>query len=301
MKTSPCICFALVAGALLLPPSASAVPGESELRVALAGGTLVAGTRATPAGRTLALRLENPAGAAIELPQPLQRRASLVDGPLPFTAGGELVGLAWLEGESRESYGVRFAPWLGAGWGEVEEISAPGPGSQLALAGVRLADGRLLLVWAAYDGSDDEIVAALRVPDGRWSEPTRIAEDNDTPDITPAVTAVGTGALVAWSRYAEGEYRVAVARFDGERFRPARWAGPAGSLFPSFVPAAETPRLLFRNARPAGWTVTELDRSGETRRTAFFETVDRARPAVRVDGATVELSWGEQRLESGWR
>jgi hypothetical protein len=261
-------------------------------RVALAQGELRAGLRAAGAGSEIELRLARPDGSIVALPAPGTRTGALLDEPTPVVAAAELAGLAWLEGATRESYGVRFAPWTGAGWGAAEEVAAPGPGSQLALAPARLADGRLLLVWAAYDGGDDEIRFALRSAAGVWSAAARVAEDNAVPDITPAATATADGALVAWSRYVEGEYRVALARFDGERFRAAKVVGRPGTLFPGFEapgPDGEL-RLLFRNARPTGWTLAELDRSGAIQRQWFVEAREATRPTeVTVKNGRVEL------------
>jgi hypothetical protein len=243
------------------------------------------------------------AHAETPAPPPPAAAGARVAEAIPFsTAAGELVGTVWLEGAARDRLAVRWAAWTGAGWGPSEEISPPGPGSQLALAGARLADGRLLVAWARFDGGDDEIVFALRAPAGRWSAPAPVAEDNGVPDVTPAAIAADEGALLAWSRYEAGEYRVAVARYDGERFRPARLVGPPGSLYPSFEGrGAGGPRLLFRNARPRGWTVAELDRSGAARRSAFLAATEAVRPQVSADGERVVLTWGERRLEGAWR
>jgi hypothetical protein len=247
--------------------------------------------------------------AGAELPAalpPPPSLAPLVAEATPFVApAGEILGVAWLEGVARNRYAVRFAPWSGEGWGKPEMVAPPGPGSQLALAGARLADGRLLLAWAAFDGNDDEIVAALRAPGGGWSAPAPVAADNGTPDITPAVTADAEGALVAWSRFADGEYRVAVARFDGERFREARFAGPAGTLYPTFESApAGAARLLYRTARPRGWALAELDRSGAVRRTVAVESAETERPRVAIESGRVVLAWGAgaqlRRTERAW-
>jgi hypothetical protein len=277
-----------------IAPGLAAGAATPSARVALAQGELRVGSRAAGAGSELELRLARPDGTVVELPAPGPRAGAWVDEPTPVAAAGELAGLAWLEGGTRESYGIRFAPWTGAGWGAAEEVAAPGPGSQLALAAARLADGRLLLVWAAYDGGDDEIRFALRATDGRWSAAARVAEDNTVPDITPAAAATADGALVAWSRYVEGEYRVALARFDGERFRAAKVVGRPGTLFPGFEPPGPGGelRLLFRNARPPGWTLAELDRSGAIRQQWFLEARETTRPrAATLRNGRVELSF----------
>lgn len=258
-------------------------------------GELQVAVRAAPGGARFELRLARPDGSLIELPEPGPHVAPRLDEPTPVLVSGALSGLAWLEGETRESYAVRYSPWTGAGWGPVEAVAAPGPGSQLALGALAMGDGRLLLVWAGYDGEDDEILYALRGPDGRWSAPARVAEDNSVPDITPAVAAgagAEGGALVAWSRYDAGQYRIALARFDGERFRPARLVGRPGTLFPSFEapgPAGE-PRLLYRNARPPGWTLAELDRSGAVTHQYSVAARDERRPtSVRVSEGRLQL------------
>ena len=284
--------------ALALPASAAAAETPA-LRVRLAAGELRVGVSDGADGARLELRLARPDGSIALLPEPAPRSAARLDEPTPLVAAGTLAGLAWLEGATRESYGVRYAPWTGAGWGAVETVAAPGPGSQLALAALVLADGRRLLTWAGYDGHDDEILYALRAPDGRWSAPARVAGDNEVPDITPAVAAApgpDGGALVAWSRYHDGQYRVAVARFDGERFRSAKLVGRPGTLYPGFLPpgADGAPRLLFRNARPAGWTVAELDRSGAIFRESFVEASGPERPTgVRTRDGRLQLLFGD--------
>lgn len=273
-----------------VPPAIGA--GAPAERLPIAGGGLLAAVEATPQGSELKLLLTRPDGTATPLPLPGPRLARLADEPVPVAAGGELAGLAWLEGETRESYAVRYAPWAGAGWGAIEEVAAPGPGSQLALGAARLADGRLLLVWAGWDGGDDEIRWAMRAAGGGWSAPARLGGDNDVPDITPAVAAAGEGALVAWSRYVDGEYRVTVARFDGERFRSPKIIGLPGTLYPSFEAPGRNgePRLLYRNARPAGWTVAQLDRSGAIEWRTFVEARSAKRPTgLQVKGTRVEL------------
>jgi len=268
-------------------------------RARLAAGELQAAARATAQGSALALRLVRTDGSAAELPEPGPRVAALVDEPTPIAAAGELAGLLWFEGATRESYGLRYAPWTGAGWGSVEEVAAPGPGSQLALAALPLEGGRILAVWAGYDGEDDEILFALRSDTGTWSAPARVARDNDVPDITPALAALpglDAGAIVAWSRYDRGQYRVTTARFDGERFRGAKVIGEPGTLEPGFLapgPNGE-PRLLYRHARPPGWTVADLDRSGAPGQAWYAATSNPARPtAARIREGRLQLGYGD--------
>ena len=209
--------------------------------------------------------------------------------------------MLWLEGEDRTSFGVRFAEWTGAGWSAPQTVAAPGPGSQLALTAARLADGTWLAAWSAFDGTDDEIVWSRRGRDGAWSPARRAAAGNEVPDVTPALTATRDGALLAWSRFEGGEYRVVVSRFRHGAWSKPELAGPAGSLFPSFEPApGGRVWMLYRNAVPRGWTVAELDRNGRPVRRAAVESPTSAgeRPVVQATGDGLALAWpgrGEQR------
>ncbi len=139
-----------------------------------------------------------------------------------------LLGIAWLEGDTASSLSVRAAAWDGDAWQDVETVSAPGPGSQTGLTGTVLADGSWLLAWSAVDGEDDEIVWSRRAGD-RWTPVRPVSENNHVPDVTPVLTAAGTGALLAWSRY-DGEgagdtgcgRRDSMARAGEASGRPAR-------------------------------------------------------------------------------
>ncbi len=286
--------FALTATALAAQVATVERPAE------LGERTLRVGTVGSARGSELALVWHGPATEETIAP-PAGRTGTLRDEPVALVGAAGLRGLAWLEGDTRQSYAVRFAASAAAGWGSIEEVAPPGPGSQLALAAAELADGRILLVWAAFDGQDDEIFFALRGAAGGWSAPARIDADDALPDITPAAIATGEGALVAWSAFDGEDYRVAVARFDGERFRPARWLGPPASLYPAFEPGPGEPLVVYRNARPRGWSVAELDRSGAVRRQAFVASDEREPPAIVERGATLRLGWGERRVESPWR
>ncbi len=299
-RSVPQLLPALALALALAPLPAGAVEsGSSSLRA----GTLSWGLAETATGSEIWLRLES-AGHAIDLAAPGARVAARRAEPLPLLRGGDFAGLAWLEGDAPERHAVRFAPrhlQEGEGWGAVEEVAPIGPGSQLALAGTALADGRLLLVWAAFDGADDEILYALRSTAGAWSRPARVDADDALPDITPAVIAVDEGALVAWSGFDGDQYRVYVARFDGERFRPAHALGPAGSVFPTFEPRAGAPLLIYRNAHPRGWSVAELSRSGTARRTAFLAGDEREAPRVERQGDRLLLRWADSEREARWR
>jgi len=252
-----------------------------------------------------------------------EERAKAMPGP---TVGGLLVmeptvvgdrqpsGLAWLEGASRGRLAVRFAPWDGATWGETTTVAAPGPGSQLALSAATLDDGRTLLAWARFDGEDDEIFWAVEEGSG-WSAPRALTADA-TPDVTPALVSVPGGALAAWTSFEDGQYRVAVARFDGRSWSAPRLVGAPGTLYPSFETSAGADArsadarsgdgsrlLLFRSARPRGWTLLDLAADARPlRRAATFTSAGTTaqRPRVRLDdGAPVFVSRGGE-LRAAW-
>ena len=279
------------------------VPHGAEVTTALdiEEGWIAAGVRPDPSGRSEIFLLTGDESAVTELPPPPGRESALRHQPLPLIEGGHLAGLLWLEGGDRMSFGVRFAAWDGDGWSAPQTVAAPGPGSQLALTATRLADGTWLAAWSAFDGTDDEIVWSRRGRNGVWSPARRAAAGNQVPDITPALTATRGGALLAWSRFEDGEYRVVVSRFRNGAWTKPEPAGPAGSLFPSFEPAPEGRTwMLYRNAVPGGWTVAELDGQGRPVRRAAVEiqTAAADRPVVQAAGNGLALAWpgrGESR------
>lgn len=245
-------------------------------------------------------------------------RAEVISAP---AVGGSLVmeptvvgadrptGLAWLEGNGRGRLAVRFAPWDGAAWGETTTVAAPGPGSQLALSAATLDDGRTLLAWARFDGQDDEIFWAVEEGAG-WSEARALTVDG-TPDVTPTLVSVRGGALAAWTSFEDGQYRVAVARFDGRAWSEPRVVGAPGTLYPTFETAdgadadnADGSRLLlYRTARPRGWSLLEIAADARPlRRAATLTTAGTTarRPRVRLDdGAAVFVSRGGE-LRAAW-
>ncbi len=279
--------------ALALP--AGAAPWRA---AALERGGVLNGTQSAGERRERFV-LADAGGGAAALPAPPRPIARLRDQPVPLVSGGELRGLVWLEGESRESYGLRVATWSGGAFGDPVEIAPPGPGSQLAPTVAALEDGRFLLVWAGFDGTDDEIWASVGSAES-WSRPVRIAPDDAVPGITPDIVAVPGGALVAWSQYDGSEYRVALARFDGVGFAPLEASGPRGSLFPTFESGGESPRLLWRDAAGDGWVLVELERGAalvERARLAGpgderpgVETVD-GRPTLRFPSTSATRPW----------
>lgn len=265
-------------------------------------------------GATDLLLLTGDGGGVRRLPAPPAREGHLRALPVVLEEDGRLVGLAWLEGSDSGSFGVRAAAWNGRAWSRPEVVAPPGPGSQLALTGQVLADGTWLLAWSAFDGADDEIVSARR-RSGAWERPSRVAPDNDTPDVTPALLATADGgALLAWSRRVDLDYYLYLARLEKDSWTEARRIGGKGTLFPAFsalaLPAAsDAIDLLYvdagdRLAVPAerreaqgdtasSWKVARLDAAGTVRETRRSTRAGLAgRPALLhgADGA-LTLRW----------
>jgi hypothetical protein len=283
---------------IVLPPQARAASVE-----ALGRGWLVAGSSPSAAGPELFFLRGDDRGEEI-LPAPPARVGAIRQSPVPFVAGDQILGTAWLEGAGARSFEVRFAPWTGEHFGAPEVVAPAGPGRQLAPAGTRLPDGRLVLIWAGFDGQDDEIWLSVRSVSGQpaaWSVPARVADDNATPDITPAIAPLGRGALLAWSRFDGSEYRLMTARFDGERVTGARYAAPPGTLYPSIEAGPSGPALLFRDAARSDWVLAELDSEGGLSRTARIAGESDDRPLVSFEGASVLWSFGDRSALSAWQ
>jgi len=265
----------------------------------LGSGWIVAGSAAAPDGGESIWLLRDDGDGAVPVAAPGGASARLRRDAVLVAGGDQVAGLAWLEGDDPRGLGVRYAAWNGAGFGAPVEVAPSGPGSQLALAGARLADGGLLLVWAGFDGADDEIWAAVG-RDGAWSAPQRVGGDNGVPDITPDVAPLGAGAIVAWSRLDGDEYRVYTARFDGRRFGPAVAATGPGTLFPTFERDGGNAALLFRDARRRGWGVVELDAAGRPGRRGRIAELGAGRPLVRWGERGVEWEFAEAREATAW-
>lgn len=252
------------------------------------GGWAVAGSTRGEDGRRRLFFVFGDRSGSRPVPEPpgqrgLERREAVL-----LVDDGRLEGLAWLEGDGDRSLSVRAAAWDGQAWRTPEPISIPGPGSQLALSGAVLADGSWLLAWTAFDGQDDEVVWSRRTAEG-WS-PVRPMSDNAVPDITPALAVSGKGALLAWSRFDGQSYRLHLARFADGRWLDERAAAPAGTLLPSFQETEDGLYLLYRTARPKGWSVQELDRIGKTLRQIDVGSDPPERPVI-AGGSRLRLRW----------
>jgi hypothetical protein len=225
---------------------------------------------------------------------PGSRPGSLRTGPTPLVEGGRLAGIAWLEGEDLRRFAVRAAGFESGGFSEPVTLSPPRDGSQSGLTGAVLADGTRLLVWARFDGRDDELYWAMLRPGGEWTAPRRVAPGNSVPDVTPTLLAHGDGALLAWSRL-RGEYEVVTARFDGSGWSAPRSLGIRGTVTPAFRRQAEADYLLVRNAWPGGWTAFRLDAAG--RPVDFAAVVEESRdsPVLRsVPGVGLAFEWASR-------
>ncbi len=231
------------------------------------------------------------------LPGPKGQRKGMRQDPVILARDGELLGMAWLEGDTRQNLEVRASVWNGERWRSSHRVARRGRGSQLALSGTVLADDSWLLTWSAFDGEDDEILWALR-RDRQWLPPRALGAENSVPDIVPAVSACGFGAVAAWSRYDGNDYRMMLATFDGEDWRPAEMLAGAGALYPTFHgDTAVGPQLLFREVGLRGWTAMTLDETGAiTHRVSARET-PKERPVLEDFGSELQFSWTTEGLE----
>jgi hypothetical protein len=248
----------------------------------LAGGWVAAGTRVTGEEQDLVV-LAAEGGPVRRLPVPGATTATFWrTRPVLLAGSGRLEGLAWLEGPPRGPFAVRAAHLEAGGWGLPTTVALPTAGSQSGLAGTVLADGTWLLVWARFDGADDDLVWSVGRSDG-WTPPAPVAPDNAVPDVTPSLFPLPDGALVAWGRLVDGQYRVLTARLGENGWGAARAVTGPGTVYPGFAGRAGTPYLLARTALPAGWLVLELDAEGRPlRRAAVAGGRAAERPGVRL-------------------
>jgi hypothetical protein len=229
-------------------------------------GWAAAGTQTTTKSKKIVV-LEQSAAGLQRIPEPASQTEPLRLQPRLMISRNEVGGLAWLEGADSGSMSVRTAKWTGAEWQSVEVVSPTLEGSQTGLTGTVLADGSWLLVWAAFDGQDDEIYWSQKKA-GSWSPPRRLAGNNTWPDITPKAIATRTGALVAWSRFDGNDYRSTIARFDGSRWSSPQTVGDRGSVDPHLTTLEGRAYLLFNSASASSWTILEIQSSGHIGRRA---------------------------------
>ncbi len=247
--------------------------------VELADGWVAAGVRPEGEGQDLFL-LAGGSGATRRLaPPPGPMRPTWRTRPVPLATPSGLEGLAWLEGSPRGLLTVRAAGRSDDDWELPTTVAWPASGSQSGLAGAVLPDGTWMLVWARFDGEDDELLWSVR-QGGSWGPPAPVHQGNAVPDVTPTLFPLSDGALLAWSRLIDGEYRVFTARTEpGGWTTPLEVLGPGG-VFPGFAGRDGTPFLLARSAVPPGWVVIELDSAGQPLRRAVAAAGDPSRPAL---------------------
>jgi hypothetical protein len=247
-------------------------------------------TGSVPSGEGFELLvMQNREGERDLLAPPADRRGRYRAQVVALVDDGHLAGVAWIEGDRQDAFEVRAAIWDGANFSAPEVVSPVGPGAQLALRGAVLDDGSWLLVWAAVDGEDDEILWSVRRQE-EWSAPARVHRDNSVPDITPALVAVDGGALATWSWFDGNDYRLREARFDGEGWSEPRVFGARGSLEPGYTVHDGIPRLLYQTIDPPTWTLVELDRTGARSRQAVWSGDVVERPLV-LDGDEIEVGF----------
>ncbi len=244
-------------------------------------GWLAAGHSPTPQGTELLL-LEQSEGTISSLPVPQVSSAKLSGQPILLIQDDSLTGLVWAAGNELRGLEIWAAQWLHGKWSEPELVSPRGPGSQLSPRAVVLEDSTWLVVWAAFDGEDDEILWSRR-SQGAWTKPQRVAGDNAVPDITPRLVRIDGGALLAWSWYDGNDYRLRTSRFSESRWLPPSSFGERGSLYPSVMQTADGGLLLYKTVEPASWTVIAFDREGVASRQAVVRVDVEERPLVAID------------------
>jgi hypothetical protein len=246
-------------------------------------GWLAAGHSPSAEGTEL-LMLEQREGVVEPLPVPEIAGAKLSGQPILLIQDDSLAGLVWASGNELRGLEIWAAEWLHGKWGEPELVSPKGPGSQVAPGAMVLEGGSWLVVWAAFDGEDDEIVWSRRIQ-GEWTKPARVAGDNAVPDITPRLVAIDGGALLAWSWYDGNDYRLKTSRFAAGKWTKPEIFGEKGSLYPSVVQTDEGGLLLYKTVEPATWTVLAFDRQGVASRRAVVSDDSEDRPLLAVDEA----------------
>lgn len=178
-------------------------------------------------------------------------------------------GVAWFEGSSLSQRELFFAQASSRDgktrFDRPVRLAGRAAGSQVALDAVTLADGRHLLTWSAFDGTDTEIF--FTVGDGSsWSRPRPLHPGDDTPDSFPSLTATADGALVAWNSLEGHTYSVMTAAFDGTTWSTPRPVVAEPGAEPAWARGADRPILSFRQQNQ--WALVETRPDGEARRRA---------------------------------
>jgi hypothetical protein len=270
------------------------VPDGVRLRhlASLRGGWIAAGSQRVGVRDELFLRMLDPGGLK-RIPAPGFQIGSMRQQPVVLSDGESILGMLWLEGDTRGRLAVRSSEWLGITWSAPVTVAEVGPGSQQALAATVLNDGSWLATWARFDGQDDEIFYSIGQGNS-WTTPSPLSA-NSTPDILPTVAPSEHGALVAWNQYDGEEYRVVTAQLIEGRWVEGSKEG-RGSLYPRFIMDEDLPTLLFYDVAGA-WRLHDMDTQGSVVRRGSVHAESRDRPLVfrtRIEGephARVQVEW----------
>ncbi|MEJ2086445.1 MAG: hypothetical protein P8Y44_12335, partial [Acidobacteriota bacterium] len=187
--------------------------------------------------------------------------------PTILSSESTLHGLSWLEGPDIRSLTVHLARRGPEGWSDTVAVPRRSGRGQTGLTAVDLADGASLLVWAEFDGTDDDLFFS-RLEGDSLSPPRRIVANNAVPDITPSLVSMGGEILLAWSQLESGDYRIKISHFDGETWSSPRTFGPPGAQRPDLRRTGESLSLVYRQAWPRSWIVAELGTDGRSLRSA---------------------------------
>ncbi|MCP4202956.1 MAG: hypothetical protein GY769_13620 [bacterium] len=270
-------------------PERVSMPTDRLARVAVAaeGGYVIAGDNL---GTGDLFFVHRAGGLTTELPTPPSQTGVLRSAPVLLTTGDRLEGTAWLEGSSQQDFSVLASVWNGTSWENVEVVSIQDSGPQLALSAAVLDDGSWLVLWAGYDGTDDDIFWSRRV-NRTWSQPRRLHPDNQVPDILPTVAAHGNSAHAAWSFFDGNDYRTRTARWSGTGWTSGPTLAGRGSGRAAFENVAGRSFLTYQTVVPETWNLVEFDLEGTTPRTAVVGRYPE-RPLVTLeDGSEPSLSW----------
>lgn len=263
-------------------------------------GWLAAGRFPMSEGTELLIVAGDEGGADL-LPVPQRGPGRYRGQPVLLLERQELVGLAWAEGNGPREMEIWAAPWQDGEWGRSELVSAKGPGSQVAPVGVVLGDGSWMLLWAAHDGEDDEIVASRRVG-AIWTQPERIHSANEVPDATPDILPINGGALAVWSWFDGNDYRLKSARWIGGSWHESEAFGGKGSGEPVLLETEKAIHLLYPSVEPPTWTVLELDRAGNEQRVAVVSKTTHEQPLLLLDEEGGDrLRWATVDRPLEWR
>ncbi len=234
--------------------------------------------------------LHRAGGRTVELPTPPSRRGILRSSPVLLTHGDRLEGSAWLEGSNQQDFTVLASAWNGTSWEKVESVSIQKSGPQLALSATVLEDGTWLLLWAGFDGTDDDIFWSRR-RDGIWSKPKRLHADNQVPDILPAVTATGDSAVAAWSFFDGNDYRIRTAHWTGSGWAPGPILSGRGPGQATFESVGGRSFLTFQTVVPDVWHLVEFDPAGTQRQTTVASPFTERPLLVLEEGSPASLQW----------